>query len=155
MKCQHCRKTITGTEAKKAVLVKNEAGKLKYALHYKCSHVRRRRAQLDADDRANAPTAYQMAATRQNADDVTEEARKRRERAEQELAALRELQAKRELLTEPTPDEHGAVSLDDLIHEKEQEVVLHARQEEIAAEREKEDRPDSFSDWREPAETEI
>lgn len=157
MKCAKCRKTITGLEAKKAVLEKTPEGKLKAAYHKKCAHVIKRRAQLDADDRSSAPTAYEMAATRQNADDITEQARLKREKAEQELARLKELAQSRAAsqVVVTDIDEDGAISLDEMIHSKEQEVALAARQVEIAEQAKLEERPEQWNDHREPIETEI
>jgi hypothetical protein len=154
MKCAHCKKAITSLEVKKAVLEYDDNNRLKAALHLKCSKIRGRRASLAAQGRDNTPTAYEMRAERKTADDLTEEAKLRLQRGEEELERLKRTRRDTDIEVIET-DDGGKVSLDDLINQVEGEVALAARQVEIAAESLKEERPERWDDARDPSTAEI
>lgn len=153
MKCAHCKNTINATELKVATLI-HENGKLKSALHRKCAGIVRRRATLVQQGRTNTPTAYDQRASKVTADDLTAEAKARREKAERELVNLQTAKAHL-ITTEALADEDGRIHLDELISAQQVELSLASRQEEIAAEREKEEVPKGWADTRDPAEGEI
>lgn len=150
MRCAQCKREINAIDARKAVVEKDENGRLKAAFHYKCKHIRTRQAQLALHERGGGPTVYEQSASKMNADDLTDQAYDRRVRAEAELTRLKELHA-----AGVAPSAVVQGTLQDLIADQEQVVVLARRQEEIAAEKLKEARPEGWSDYRDPAEVDI
>jgi hypothetical protein len=88
LRCRTCKQGISGRrEQQRAVEVKDDAGRLVGYKHFKCAHIdSKHRGKRHYD----TPTAYQMSqgVGRVNKDDLTPEAREKREKAEAEYTAL-------------------------------------------------------------------
>lgn len=151
MKCSKCRRPITGVDQKKMVLIKDDNGKLREARHYKCDHIMRREAMMESRGRTSAPTAYEMSADHKTADDFTDLAKTRLEKAETALANLKAVSVKYDAIE--TTD--GKVNIGDLIATAEQDLALAKRQAELETEHEKEPRPEQWSDHRDPVTKDV
>lgn len=134
--CAKCKRSISPVDARKAVIDKDEQGRIKAMFHHKCWNVARKVA-----DPANTrfseatPTAYQMTQGqgRVNATDLAPEEQERRERAEEQYAVLRErrkeIEAERAKEDRPTgfsdwrdPAEADLEELLRLVEEAQEEV---------------------------------
>lgn len=125
-------------------------GKLRKVYHYKCYYVMSKEARIGARHFTDSPTIYEAAATHKNKDDFSEVALTRVQIAEARLAELNEQAEKFE-------EVWGTQDLDvtALIEEATADLALARRQEEIAEEKAKEDVPEDWNDWRNPASIDV
>lgn len=180
--CAKCKKKLSGAEEKARIEVRTQdgvevafgnipghkkvseaTGKLKAIYHYGCyflvvKAVDKRRDGLRYLD--ESPTVYEASVNHKNKDDVSEIAKARREKAESRFAELQ--LALTETIQEIAVDfdlstvgRSHIYDLEELLREAELELTLAKRQEEIAVEREKEETPTQWNDWRNPTTIEI
>lgn len=134
--CVKCKRSISSVDARKAVVDKDEQGRIKAMYHFRCWHIVQKGIGGRAGSRlTDVPTAYEMTQGkgRVNATDLAPEELERRKRAEAQYEALqrrrKEIEAERAREDRPTgfsdwrdPAEADLDELLTLVEEAQEEV---------------------------------
>lgn len=164
MRCLDCRRIINSSDAKNAVRLKDDEGRVQGVIHFKCSMIRKRHERMRGRGkwRDESPSVYTEAMSRKSRDDLSPAELERIEQAESRYAELRARvksgdatgEEKTELGDLATARDGEELDMDALELTGAEEKAREA-QATVSREREKEAAPTTWDDWRGPESAEL